>query len=379
MKLLERMNFLFIVVLILFLFLTFFLDSFFIITFCLKIFLIEFGEFNYFKSLFSFENLLKKLYLNNFVFSIVFFVLTFLLSSFSLFKTCFILEVFLIIIDCLLTYPLKFLIQSQPPPMTTDLPLHRLLKKSYEQLLSADYPETYWLNETHWADHPTTAVLSPQPLVGRKGRRKEDLTTPHKSGSARTEGYYKISGVDKMKYLRDTVTLTLGTENKEKEFQKQESKNKVQNMSRHARSESRRLQTLLGEDYGDVMKINRLKFRKKDLRFGKSFIHDWGLYASEKIQEGELIIEYVGEVIRPSMADIREKRYEKSGIGSSYLFRIDSDTIIDATKTGNMARFINHSCNVGGRSGWIDGCVDGLMDAWVDRWMREWIDGCVDG
>ena len=149
-----------------------------------------------------------------------------------------------------------------------------------------------------------------------------------------------------MKYLKATVCLPGLNEEKEKEAPKQDNKSKVQNMSRHARSESRRLQTLLGEDYGDVMKINRLKFRKKDLKFGKSFIHDWGLYAREKIQEGELIIEYVGEVIRPSMADIREKRYEKSGIGSSYLFRIDSDTIIDATKTGNMARFINHSCNV---------------------------------
>ena len=34
------------------------------------------------------------------------------------------------------------------------------------------------------------------------------------------------------------------------------------------------------------------------------------------------------------------------GIGSSYLFRVDLETIIDATKVGNLARFINHSCNV---------------------------------
>jgi len=46
------------------------------------------------------------------------------------------------------------------------------------------------------------------------------------------------------------------------------------------------------------------------------------------------------------IADMREQRYEEEGIGSSYLFRIDQDTIIDATKCGNLARFINHSCNV---------------------------------
>ncbi len=52
------------------------------------------------------------------------------------------------------------------------------------------------------------------------------------------------------------------------------------------------------------------------------------------------------QVVRQSVADLREKKYEASGIGSSYLFRIDHDNVIDATKTGNLARFINHCCNV---------------------------------
>ena len=43
---------------------------------------------------------------------------------------------------------------------------------------------------------------------------------------------------------------------------------------------------------------------------------------------------------------MREKRYAQQGIGSSYLFRVDHDTIIDATKCGNLARFINHCCTV---------------------------------
>lgn len=43
---------------------------------------------------------------------------------------------------------------------------------------------------------------------------------------------------------------------------------------------------------------------------------------------------------------MREKRYIQEGIGSSYLFRVDHDTIIDATKCGNLARFINHCCTV---------------------------------
>lgn len=58
------------------------------------------------------------------------------------------------------------------------------MKKSYEQLLSADYPETYWLNETHWADHPTTTPTLP-PIVGKKGRRRDqrdEIVSPHLTG-----------------------------------------------------------------------------------------------------------------------------------------------------------------------------------------------------
>jgi len=59
-----------------------------------------------------------------------------------------------------------------------------------------------------------------------------------------------------------------------------------------------------------------------------------------------MVIEYVGQVVRQTVADLREKRYEAVGIGSSYMFRVDGDAIVDATRYGNLARFINHSCSV---------------------------------
>ncbi|KAI1030661.1 hypothetical protein LB505_004048 [Fusarium chuoi] len=65
----------------------------------------------------------------------------------------------------------------------------------------------------------------------------------------------------------------------------------------------------------------------------------------ENIAKDDMIIEYVGEQVRQQIAEIRENRYLKSGIGSSYLFRIDDNTVIDATKKGGIARFINHSCD----------------------------------
>lgn len=88
--------------------------------------------------------------------------------------------------------------------------------------------------------------------------------------------------------------------------------------------------------------------RAKNLRFSRSKIHQWGLFACESIASGEAVIEYVGEKIRPSVADHREKQIYANlptHDGSSYFFRVDFD-VIDATLKGNKARFINHSCNV---------------------------------
>lgn len=99
------------------------------------------------------------------------------------------------------------------------------------------------------------------------------------------------------------------------------------------------------------------QFRKKQLKFARSRIHDWGLFALEPIAADEMVIEYVGQGIRPIIADLREKKYNECGIGSSYLFRVDLETIIDATRFGNLARFINHSCNVS------INCFCGLFDS----------------
>lgn len=123
--------------------------------------------------------------------------------------------------------------------------------------------------------------------------------------------------------------------------------NKTQASSREARSNQRRLLTAFGlENDSDLLKFNQLKFRGAKLKFGKSSIHDWGLFALEPVAADEMVIEYVGQVVRPVLADLRETQYEAVGIGSSYLFRVDLEYIIDATKCGNLARFINHSCNV---------------------------------
>ncbi|XP_042014413.1 histone-lysine N-methyltransferase ATXR7-like isoform X4 [Salvia splendens] len=114
-----------------------------------------------------------------------------------------------------------------------------------------------------------------------------------------------------------------------------------------ARTNRAKLRNLLAAAEGaDLLKATQLKARKKRLCFQRSKIHDWGLVALEPIEAEDFVIEYVGELIRRSISDIRERQYEKMGIGSSYLFRLDDGYVVDATKRGGIARFINHSCEV---------------------------------
>jgi len=219
------------------------------------------------------------------------------------------------------------------------------LKRSYEMMLNEglSQPNLAWINDTHWVDHPITNIPDPPP----KKRRLDDFSVPHKSGSARTEGYYKMDPREKIRtkyhFHRPGVDAfniaKLGT----KDIQKPQ---KAISLSREARSQQRRMLTALGEEFNEseLLKFNQLKFRRKAMKFGKSAIHDWGLFAMEHIGADEMVIEYVGDVVRPLLSDIREQRYEKQGIGSSYLFRIDLDYVVDATKCGNLARFINHAC-----------------------------------
>jgi SET domain/COMPASS (Complex proteins associated with Set1p) component N len=203
----------------------------------------------------------------------------------------------------------------------------------------------------------------------------------HLTGSARTEGYYKISHAEKSAYVAQYANR--GTAADPAESQAQQPK-PTMTSSRSNRANARRqaqgleeinqVQRAMALSKGETaaaelsIKFNQLQTRKKHLRFARSPIHDWGLYAMERISRGEMVIEYVGEVIRAQVADKREKAYERQGIGSSYLFRIDEDLVVDATKKGNLgyvmlvhrsilfcveffihylffSRLINHSCD----------------------------------
>jgi histone-lysine N-methyltransferase SETD1 len=101
----------------------------------------------------------------------------------------------------------------------------------------------------------------------------------------------------------------------------------------------------------DIFAFNQLRIRKKQLRFARSAIEGYGLYAMETIQTGEMVCEYVGELVRSSVADLREAKYLKQGIGSSYLFRIDADVVCDATFRGSV-RYVFNTSNADDRPPW---------------------------
>lgn len=172
----------------------------------------------------------------------------------------------------------------------------------------------------------------------------------HITGSARTEGYYKISHAEKSAYVAQyALRTTAATEATPVEAPPAQhitsSRSNRANARRRALGleEINQVQRAVALSKGETaaemtVKFNQLQTRKKHLRFARSPIHDWGLYAMERITRGEMVIEYVGEVIRAQVADKREKAYERQGIGSSYLFRIDEDLVVDATKKGNLGQ-----------------------------------------
>jgi uncharacterized protein len=76
----------------------------------------------------------------------------------------------------------------------------------------------------------------------------------------------------------------------------------------------------------------------------RSVVHGLGVFAAKPIAKGARIIEYVGERVSHDEAD---RRYEEKDANDShtFLFIVDSKTVIDAGVDGNDARFFNHSCD----------------------------------
>ncbi|HET9441281.1 MAG TPA: SET domain-containing protein-lysine N-methyltransferase [Longimicrobiales bacterium] len=84
--------------------------------------------------------------------------------------------------------------------------------------------------------------------------------------------------------------------------------------------------------------------RGRPLKMVDSRIHGRGVIATRDIAAGERLVEYVGEIITPGEAD-RRYPFDETQPHHTFLFAVNSRKIIDAAHHGNVARWINHSCD----------------------------------
>ena len=75
----------------------------------------------------------------------------------------------------------------------------------------------------------------------------------------------------------------------------------------------------------------------------RSGVHGKGVFAVQDIAEGDVVIEYVGEIVSWDEAQERHPHDPKDP-NHTFYFHIDEDRVIDAKYGGNSSRWINHAC-----------------------------------
>jgi hypothetical protein len=173
-----------------------------------------------------------------------------------------------------------------------------------------------------------------------------ELNKTSKNGAARAEPYIpRVASENATGYKNNkTLTKIAGSDKKE--------------ASSAGLTEGTDLSTAAGDEEAQenhrAFERNRLLYEElstaylanpiERLMVKRSSIHGWGLFARAYFPKDSMIVEYIGERVRQVVGDRREALYEAEGVGSCYLFRLDRDVIVDATRRGGMARFMNHCC-----------------------------------
>jgi uncharacterized protein len=82
---------------------------------------------------------------------------------------------------------------------------------------------------------------------------------------------------------------------------------------------------------------------KKKIAARLSPIHGNGVFAIEDISKGERIIRYKGTLRTHAEVDAEYGDIDEDG--HTFLFTLNDDYVVDANTGGNIARWINHSCD----------------------------------
>jgi SET domain-containing protein len=89
--------------------------------------------------------------------------------------------------------------------------------------------------------------------------------------------------------------------------------------------------------------MSGVRTKRRRIAVRRSTIHGRGVFALQRIPRGTRIIEYKGKLISDKEADRRYSRMHQHS-PHTMLFSIEGGLVIDATRHGNSARWINHSC-----------------------------------
>lgn len=87
------------------------------------------------------------------------------------------------------------------------------------------------------------------------------------------------------------------------------------------------------------------KFQYSSCTVVRTELKGFGIMATKPIYPGEFVMEYVGEVLNAKQFEKRANAYSKDKNKHYYFMALRSDAVIDATRKGNISRFINHSCD----------------------------------
>ncbi|KAI8537708.1 hypothetical protein RHMOL_Rhmol09G0045700 [Rhododendron molle] len=205
------------------------------------------------------------------------------------------------------------------------------------------------------------ARSEPYNYFGRRGRKEPEALAAASLKRLFVENRpYLVGGCCQHEVLGYTVSSTTGLAGSKFSFSLQKLKSSQLDAPKTIHS--------MAEKY----KYMRETFRKR-LAFGKSGIHGFGIFAKQLLRAGDMVIEYTGELVRPPIADRREHLIYNSLVGAgTYLFRIDDERVIDATRAGSIAHLINHSCEPNCYSRVISVNGDEHIIIFAKRDIKQW-------